>query len=404
VKTPYFRAALAAALAITAAGVIAQIQPEPAAPGWPQALDAAWQRAQEAAERRGQLQRAQAERSAAGQPWAAPPAIELDHRSGRSPGSGSARESEIGLVWPLWLPGQRQSRVGAAEADIAAAQQGLEAARWRLAGELQQAALAVAAHEADLREGEVQVRLLQTLAEDVERRVRAGDLARADAMAARAELLQAQVQQQDSAQRLQQARERWQLLTGWSAVPPVPPGPAAAPPGEHPEVAAASANVERARRRLARAERSRRDPPEAGVRLRRETDGTGSASSVGVSLRVPFATGPANASALAQARSDLDLALAEEQRARERVALETASARQQVDSASRQLEAERARATLLRHRADLIDKSFRTGETALPELLRALGAASQADAGVVRQQAALRQAQARLSQSLGATP
>jgi cobalt-zinc-cadmium efflux system outer membrane protein len=402
VKIQQFRAVAAAALAVMAGAVIAQAPPEPA--GWPQALDAAWQRALEAAERGGQLQRALAERDAADQPWAAPPAIEFDHRTGRSPGNGSASETEIGLVWPLWLPAQRQSRVGAADADIAAARQGLEAARWRLAGELRQVALSVAAQQAELREAEVQVRLLRTLAEDVERRVQAGDLARADTMAARAELLQAEVQQQDSAQRLQQARERWQLLTGASAIPPVPAAPGAAPQGDHPELAAASANVERARRRLALAERSRRDPPEAGVRLRRETDGSGSASSVGVSLRVPFASGPSNLSSLAQARSDLDLALAEEQRARDRVALEAASARQQVASATRQLEAERARAGLLRQRAQLIDASFRAGETALPELLRALGAANQAEAAVVRQQSALQQAQGRLSQSLGVMP
>lgn len=371
---------------------------------WTQALDAAWQRAQARAENERNLLEAQAQQAAAQSPWAAAPAVQLQHRSGRSPGeAGSVRESEAALSWPIWLPGQRQSRLDAADAEIRAARAAVDAARLRLAGELRDSGGAVLAQEAELRQAELEVRLLQSLAEDVERRVHAGDLARSDAMGARAELLQAQVNQQSAAQRLQLARDRWQLLTGLAAVPP-PGSPGSAGAGEHPEIVAAAARVERARRRLEAVEKTRREPPEVGVSVRRETDNTGSASSLGVSLRVPFGGERLNAPALAQARGDLDVALQDEQRTRERLALETSSARLQVQGATQQLASERSRAGLLRERAGLIERSFRAGESALPELLRALAAAAQADAAVVRQQAALAQAQARLSQSLGLLP
>ena len=52
----------------------------------------------------------------------------------------------------------------------------------------------------------------------------------------------------------------------------------------------------------------------------------------------------------------------------------------------------------------LIDKSFRAGETPLPDLLRALAAAAQADSAVARQTAALGLARARLQQTLGLLP
>ena len=58
----------------------------------------------------------------------------------------------------------------------------------------------------------------------------------------------------------------------------------------------------------------------------------------------------------------------------------------------------------LRERATLIDKSFRAGETPLPELLRALNTAAQAESAVARQTAALGLARARLQQSLGILP
>jgi outer membrane protein, heavy metal efflux system len=371
---------------------------------WPQALEAAWQRSQERVETRTQVERAEAARTAAGAPWAAPPTLELDHRSGPSAGNGSVRESELGVTVPVWLPGQRQSRTQAADAEIQAAQRSAEAARLRLGAELQQVALAVAAQDAEVRQAELETRLMQTLSEDVERRVRAGDLARADAMAARAELLQAQANQQGATQRLQQARDRWQLLTGLRGIPPVPVHAPTAVPGEHPEISAAAARVERARRQLQVAERSRRDPPEVGVRVRRDADNTGASNSVGVSLRIPLASASLSAPLLAQARGELELALNDERRIRDRLQLESQAARLQVDGATRQLEAERARAALLRERAQLIDRSFRAGESALPDLLRALAAAAQADAAVLRQQAALNQAQARLSQSLGILP
>jgi outer membrane protein, heavy metal efflux system len=371
---------------------------------WPEALDAAWQRSQERVESSTQLARAEAARTAAGSPWGGPPAVELDQRSGRSAANGSVRETELGVSAPVWLPSQRQARTLAADAEVHAAQRSTDAARLRLAAELQQAALSVAAQEAEVRQAELETRLMRALSEDVERRVRAGDLARADSIAARAELLQAEASQQGAAQRLQQARDRWQFLTGLRSIPAVPvPLPASAP-GEHPEVAAAAARVEHARRQLHVADRTRRDPPEVGVRVRRDADKTGASNSVGVSLRIPLAMASLNAPALAQARGELELALNNEQRVRDRLQLETQAARLQVDGAARQLEAERARAALLRERADLIDKSFRAGESALPDLLRALATAAQADAAVLRQQAALNQAQARLSQSLGILP
>ena len=81
-----------------------------------------------------------------------------------------------------------------------------------------------------------------------------------------------------------------------------------------------------------------------------------------------------------------------------------AAARASLQSAQTQHDAETARARLLRERAALIDTSFRAGETPLPDLLRALAAAAQADSAVARQTAALGLARARLHQALGLLP
>ncbi|WP_342456008.1 transporter [Variovorax sp. S12S4] len=106
----------------------------------------------------------------------------------------------------------------------------------------------------------------------------------------------------------------------------------------------------------------------------------------------------------AAALGELDVAEATEQRLRERQDADLALARSALQSAAQQLDGTRDRAGLLRERAQLVDTSFKAGETSLPELLRAANAAAQADAALARQQAALGLAHAQLQQALGLLP
>ena len=84
--------------------------------------------------------------------------------------------------------------------------------------------------------------------------------------------------------------------------------------------------------------------------------------------------------------------------------IEQRTARQALDTAQRQLEAQRSRAGLLDERARLLDRAFQAGETPLPEVLRARSAAAQAHGSLARHRAAVGLARARLHQSMGSTP
>lgn len=414
----------ACALAGSLVGVPAWAQPPasrlvaPAAtPGAPpatislrEALDAAWQRAVSAREADGQRRRADAERITAARLWAAPPTLELSYRDDRLQSNAGEREAEVGIAVPLWLPGQRAARAGTADATAAQAQAAEQAARLRLAGELREAAWQVAALQAEVNEADAQAMALRQLADDVERRVRAGDLARADSLAAQAEQLAAAAALADARQRLQAAQARWTLLTGLTALPDLSgtaaTDPAAADVARHPEWQLATESTELARKRLDLTRHSRRDAPELTVGVRQETPGRGETSqgSLVVGLRLPFGTDDRNRPLEAAALSELDIAHTHEQRLRERLDSDLAAAHDAQRSAQEQLDAETARARLLRERATLVDKSFRAGETSLPDLLRALTAAAQADSAVARQTAALGLARARLQQALGLVP
>lgn len=389
----------------------------PVAPTLAQAVEAAWQRATQAREAEGQTQRATAERVAISSLWAAPPAVEFSYRDDRWQTSAGRREAEAGLAWPLWLPGQRNARGAAVDADVELSQAAVQAGRLHFAGLVREAAWGIAAQKAESDLADAQVRSLQEISDDVRRRFKAGDLAHADALAAQSEALAAQSAQLAARQRLSASQSQWMTLTGIALAPdltsvPVSDGAAVSPGGAHfavethPDARVAALTVERARKRLDVVAATRSDPPELLLRIRQDTPGRGESAqnSIGVGVRIPLGTASRNQPLQAAALSELDVALTTKQRTEERLAADAAMARAAVHTAEQQLEAERQRSALLRERATLIDRSFKAGETPLPELLRALAAATQADTSFARQQVAVGLARARLQQSLGILP
>jgi len=375
-----------------------------------QALEAAWQRTARSEEAAGQLNRAKAEQSAAESIWSAPPVVELSYRDDRWLSDTGAREAELGLALPLWLPGQRAARRKASEAETQTAGAALDAARLQLAGQVREAAWEVLAQEAEVQLAQAQLSALSALADDVDRRLAAGDLARADALAARAETLAASGQLAQARQRLERASAQWTALTGRAAGPVsgerTEAAGDAALSDAHPVLRAAQLNVELARRRLASVETGRNLPPELVTSFRHTDPGLSdpSSNSIGLAVRLPLGTSGRHRPQLVAARADLDVALANERELRAQLHSALGTARSVLDSAARQLLEERSRAALLRERAKLIDKSFRAGQTSLPEMLRSEAAAAQAEAGVRRQEISLGLARSRLHQALGVMP
>lgn len=377
------------------------------------AFDAAWQRAVAAREAEGERRTAAAEQAAAGRWLASPPVLELLHRDDRWSSNAGRRETELGVALPLWLPGQRAAHGAAADLAAARAQASLALARWRLAGEVREAAWGLLALQTDARQARAQADVLRQLADDVERRVRAGDLARSDALAARAEQLEAQAQLAEAEQALQAASAQWRVLTGLAEPPPAAallawPSEDARAQQQHPppELRLAALAVDHARRRLELIRASRRDPPELSIGWRQDIGGRAerAQTSVALGLRLPLGAHERHAPLEASALAELDVAQVAEQRLRDRVDADQATARAAVAAATQQHRADADRAGLLRERAALLQRSFDAGETPLPELLRAMALAARADAAAARQQAALGRAHARLRHALGELP
>lgn len=368
-----------------------------------QAVDAAWQRAVSAAEADGGRERADARRSVAGSLLAGAPALELSHRAGQ----GDSRESEVATALPLALPGVRSARQAAGDADVALAEAQRRHTRWQISGQVREAMWAIEAARADEAQAKAHAATLDQVASDVERRVRAGDLARADHLAALSEALAAQALHREATLRLSDAQRQWTVLTGL----PVPTSAVAAEHADsgpiefHPALQSATRALEQARRNADLVTATRRDPPELRVGLRQEADGPGSSrTSAGIGVRIPFGADVRNRPRETEAWTAVNLAQRQADTARLRVDADLAQANAALDAAQARVQAEETRDALTRERGQLVRKAFDAGDMSLPDLLRALSAASAAQADLARARAALGLAQSRLAHAQGITP
>lgn len=374
------------------------------------AVDAAWGRAVTAAESTGQIRQAQAEQLTAGAPWAAPPSVELAHRTDRLQTNNGARETEVALAVPIWVPGQKAAKQQAADASLALSKLSEAEGKLKVAESVRELLWQIAELRASHALSKEQAATFKAISVDVDKRVAAGDLARADALAAKGELLSAQAAQIQAGTQLEAAKRQWLALTGMQQIPdtsssdiePITPRSLE----EHPGLASAAQQIELSRRRLDLVAKSKRSAPEIVTRLRQDVGGYGqsSAYSVGVAVRIPFGTADRSAPMEAAALTELEVAQSKEQARRSTLTAGVDNAKAAAQSLQVQLEAERSKASMFRERAQLIRTSFDAGETSLPELLRAANAAAQADFSVARQEAALGLARARLQQAYGQLP
>jgi cobalt-zinc-cadmium efflux system outer membrane protein len=375
------------------------------------AVDAAWQRAVVARTAIGEQRTAAAVAESANRWWAEPPAISISHRDDRLNDNLGKRESGVDLSLPLWLPGQRNAYGQVATAGLAKAEAAQRAARWRIAGDVRESAWRVVALQAEVAKMATTADSLKRHAEDVSRRVKAGDLPRTDLLAAQAEQLAARNRLGNAELQLREARQQWHTLTGLANLPQVAELTETLPAdmkvsADHPALQEAASEVESALRQFNLARKSHREAPELNVGWRHDVGGRGTSdeNSIVVGVRLPFGTDARNKTMLARAEAALDIARVTEQRQREQLDTQAATAREALTLAELHAETTKEQARLLRQRSDLLERAFVAGELALPECLRALAAAGEADAIAARQQALLGLARARLLQSLGLQP
>lgn len=398
---------LGTALAVLAPGA-AQASPWSLA----QAFERAWARQPEAQSLAQRRQAGAALREAATAWTPEPPSVEAGLRSDRFHRRQGAQEIELGVVVPLWLPGERARSQALAEAQVQRVEAEAELARWQLAERLREPWWALRLAREELAAADARLQASQALAVDVARRLTAGEMSRADQHQADAAVAAAQAEQ--ALARAQTKREEQGLRALLGIAPSEPlellegaePEPQEEGFATHPMLAALAARADAARRAAALAGTQSRANPELSLMQTRERAARGQAgeSSLVLGLRFPLGRSDRQQAALLSAaaeQTEAELLLARE---RERVEAGALAARAQLSAARSVLAAAAQRARLAGETRDFFAKSFELGETDLPTRLRVELEAGQASQQLARARLQEQQAIAALRQAMGLLP
>ncbi len=372
-----------------------------------QVLESAWARNAPIAALTARRAEILARKRAAGRLTPGPPALSVGHLSDYVTGDDGYREYDVELGTPLWLPGEGTAIRRVADADLVQLAAELAVARLAVAGEVRDAywrlRLAAGAVEVARR----RLDAARALESDLDRQLRAGQVARADLLLSVAETADARSILSIAEASATQARLAFHALTG--AEPPSdlaePEVPAQAD-ANHPRLIALrrEVDVSEATNRLLKVQD--RDSPAVALLgvVERELANDPYDKRIGIRVVIPFATEGRNESRRKANEVDRIRSLAELRATGHQIRAEVGQAEADLASAKERetLAGERYRA--FAERLELIERSFRAGESALVELIRARADLFEADTVRLQSQIAVMQARSRLNQALGLDP
>lgn len=370
-------------------------------------VENAWSRSTEVRTLEARQEEAAAARSTA-QSWiAGNPTVGLAQRNDRSPSMRDQRESELSISAPFWLPGQKSARKAWAARSTEEASAQLLQARLAVAGEVRTRFWEAAAAREVLAEKDDHLHHTEQFSDEVQSRVKAGDLARSDGLLAQQEVHAATVALATARTQAAQALARYKLLTGVSELPPLEPEPLLQQSDPvNARLAAARVTELRALAGLRLAQATRSAAPSVAVSLRHETENNlvEPNRSIGIALQFPIGSRARNRPAESLAQTQLATAAADAAQAAAIVESDVALAQEQLANAEAALAAATSRATAMHEHKALLEKAFRLGERGLAEVLRSSALSHEADVAVRQQRVALGLAHAQLNQARGLLP
>jgi outer membrane protein, heavy metal efflux system len=372
------------------------------------AVEAAWARSPQGQSAAARSEEFRVKNEAASRVFAEPPSIALSQRTDKLNNNRGARETEITWALPLRPWGSRSVDQSLANRELDQQATALIHAKWQLAGRVREAYWATVLADIEHRLAKDKFNHATKFAEDVARRVAAGELAKVDENRAESDKELALITQTEADFKFRQAVRQFTQLTGLvlgkatAETPPQMPFSLTA----HPAYAAQVSMIARAKAKTDVANRATRDPYELTLSTIREradfTEPTKLSARIGI--RIPFASSSRNQPRIAEAgaeRIEIEAALPllAQQLDSEYTAADGKLPRAKTLAAS----AER-RAKLARETASLIDKSFQLGETDLPTKLRADAERFDAERIAERAKIEYERAVSHLNQTIGLLP
>ena len=338
----------------------------------------------------------------------AAPAIGLLNRNDLITSNRGEREWEAELELPVWLPGQRAAR----EAIARDAALGLVDARATLnlqvAGMVRDALwdIAMMTHQATLAKSRHQTSL--ALVNDVEKRVKAGDLPKTDIMLAQNEAYQAETFLLRAEAEVKHAQFRYILLTGSRTAPEAfsEQQVKTSLNDNHPALRDASKKLLIAddERTLVKVERRENPTVSFNARSQRGPFDNQANESLGLKLRIPFETETHSAPLVANAEMNYAKNQAESQHLRYTLEAAFHEAEHNLEVTTAELAITTKQHANAQESLRLAKKSFALGETDLVSLLRVQASAYEAERAMKQRQIQLQWDTAHYNQAAGEMP
>lgn len=379
-------------------------------------FETAWQRQPEAYALQSRRDAAQAQAKAASMLSPEPPSLEISQRSDRMTGNSGAREAEVGIAVPIWLPGQRTASADLAQAEISLVERKLLASQLRLASSVRDAWWGWLRARVDAELASEQLANAQRIAADVAKRTNAGDLAKSDQHQAEGAVAAAQAHAAQAQAASAAALAQVMALTGRTApadlkvnaaVEPTPDStPHTGASVGHPLLAELEDRITMAERTAQLISAQRRSNPELTVATTRGRGAFGEryGQTVLIGIRVPLGAGPRHDARLATAQAEAIEVQSQLVLEQARIQADKQGAAARLEAARTQLDAAQRRAQLANESRSFFDKSFGLGETDLPTRLRIEAEAAEAARQAARSRIDLASAISALRQSLGLLP
>jgi outer membrane protein TolC len=309
---------------------------------------------------------------------------------------------------PIWLPGQRQARSQVASlADDSLIQD--RAGLQQLAADLlRNAVWEIAMRRNDVSLMENRRNTLRSIGEDVQKRFKAGEVARLDVMQTRQETLQAERQLVTANAELMHAQFRYQQLTGLSEMP-----------AKLEETLSTREHYEdspywqaaQARLKLAEGQRDltaieQRQNPQLTLSTRTIQGGFDYAynSSMGVAINIPLQSEVQRAPLLANAEQNIGDARTQLESLRRQLENNLHEAEHNLHVSRQELTLIEQQQTIASENASLARKAYRLGELDLNQLLRLQLLAFEAERSLSSQQLQVQWNIARYNQAVGVLP
>jgi cobalt-zinc-cadmium efflux system outer membrane protein len=336
------------------------------------------------------------------------PAVGIIHQNDAIGSGRGERDWQAELELPVWQPKQRDNRLKVAEAIQSSTTAGRHSLKLQVAGQLREALWNIAANDNNLSLAINKLQMAKKLQSDVDKRYRAGELAKTDAMLAEQEVLRVEKEKVRAEAEVMHARHRYYLLTGLRELPASYEEKQSSledysqsPIWLEAESKLGLAETERD---LAQVESHENMRVLLNVRNSKGAFDTTDNNSVGVHVRVPFGGEASAAPIRAAAEMVVGNALTEREAMRFELEAAMHEAEHNLSVSRAELSIATKQYEIAKESLTLAQKAFQLGETDLVSLLRVQAQTFEAERAFTTRQIQVQWDIARYNQTVGVLP